>query len=617
MNINQMMRSLLGEVAGAEPRALELKVGQVVRGIVIQMMDNNEAVVQINGMQVKASLESPLKEGQSALLQVQSQSHEGMIVLKAANGGSAMVFSDTVSEWLKQLALPQEAPWADVLVRQLKAGGASLTPETASYFKQASASVPQGADQERWMNAAAAAFNRGLPASAAVIQGLQQTMYGEPPHELLQTLQQQLGQLAGEAAAGKLPPAAAKVQALLVQAASFAPADNEPDALDVALQAQPARPQAAPFAAARYAADFPALGRQPLSGLSGKELPQSGLPPASTRQASIHTAVAPASAAGGEPNWLNQMMKWLGVDHEHQLLRQLGAEGEPSPLPAGRPLPAGQETAVGTTPDARMLERHSEPQAAAAAAGRDAEAAVAEKPGPLDLTAVLKEEAGKGAAEVRNGGTADRLAGQPGLAPGGQDGKAALPDNLKTALLSLASSDEVPANIKETAQQLVHHITGQQLLLAPERNGQMFTHLTMYVPIFTKDGRQTASVQVQTRRGRRGELDADNCRLMFDLSMQTLGQTMVDVAVTDKIVGITLWNDHPAISALTAQAKAEIAQKLSGAGYKLLSFKAQPFPAPETAGESAGPSAQNKYPPAVPAASWFASSPYKGVDFRA
>lgn len=151
-------------------------------------------------------------------------------------------------------------------------------------------------------------------------------------------------------------------------------------------------------------------------------------------------------------------------------------------------------------------------------------------------------------------------------------------ESLKSALLALVSSDHTPPALKETAQQLVQQITGQQLLLTPERNSSVLTHVTMFIPINNADGKQTASVHIQTRRGRKGELDASNCRLLFNLSMNTLGDTMVDVNVMDKIVSLNLWNDHPAISSLAEGSRNEIAASLQQAGYQLLSLRTTPLP---------------------------------------
>ncbi|TYP77673.1 flagellar hook-length control protein FliK [Paenibacillus methanolicus] len=203
------------------------------------------------------------------------------------------------------------------------------------------------------------------------------------------------------------------------------------------------------------------------------------------------------------------------------------------------------------------------------------------------------------------------LQGTDLIAAGPKADPAAPTESLKHALMLLAGSDDVPPVLKETAQQLIQQITGQQLLLSPERNGSPFTHVTMFIPLKTADGDQTASIHIQTRRGRKGELDAENCRLMFDLRMKSLGDTIVDVQVVDKIVSLRLWNDHPAIESLLDGSRAEITEALKQAGYQLSSLRSTPMP-DRLAFSDTPPAA---VPTPVQAA--YASKPYKGVDYRA
>ena len=88
--------------------------------------------------------------------------------------------------------------------------------------------MPAGADAEQWMNAAAAAFKRGLPMTTATVSGMQQVMFGRGAHQFIDALQQQLNALAGsqgqdgaEGEVKQLPPAAARVQALLAEGTSL------------------------------------------------------------------------------------------------------------------------------------------------------------------------------------------------------------------------------------------------------------------------------------------------------------------------------------------------------------------------------------------------------------
>ncbi|OMF36824.1 hypothetical protein BK133_09295 [Paenibacillus sp. FSL H8-0548] len=616
MNISQMMRSFLGEASGTDSRAMELKAGQVVRGVVLQVTENNEALVQINGVQVRAKMDPPLQVGQSAILQVQPQTSGALVVLKAVEPGQVGLPEDTFKEWAKQLALPEQK-WAIEVVKDLRKEGIILNREISSAFQQAAAAMPAGGDIEEWMTAAASTFKRGLPMTGATIGAMQQVMFGRSSHELLETLQRQLTSLvntggtegAAPESAKPLPQAAARVLALLANGMELQRiAASEPENTINAAQA------GAKEAAAAASAKLQTL--QPAQLAKGEPILSNVVSPP-VEEGHAETALPQsARAAVGQTNWLGQMMKWMGVDHELQLAKAFAGDGQPA--------------AQSTVSQAMTAEESVKPVPAAAAqnqANTQASPIVSETSGkeaaPLNMQAAGKLEVADEQQQLQQIKNNDPRQGieravaalisstEEGL-QAHSTGAPTQQESLKSALLSLISSDQVPAAIKETAQQLVQQITGQQLLLTPERNSSVLTHVTMFIPLSSPDGQQTASVHIQTRRGRKGELDASNCRLLFNLSMNTLGDTMVDVNVTDKIVSLNLWNDHPAIAMLTESSRSEIAESLQQAGFQLLSLRTTPLP---KAGEQVS-NEETKKSPQLPEMSAFTSNRYKGVDYR-
>ncbi|MBP3965277.1 flagellar hook-length control protein FliK, partial [Paenibacillus sp. DLE-14] len=305
-----------------------------------------------------------------------------------------------------------------------------------------------------------------------------------------------------------------------------------------------------------------------------------------------HAAHAGTPAPTPQPavssaNWVGQMMKWLGVDHERLLAAAVTED---------------QQQAT------KQPELQKQPTDPVVQNGQDNKAAVT-NPSPKE--SLDRNVAGliPDRAQLQQGNTP-----LPAVLPSSDSVgsvKNAVDDSLKSALMTLASSDDVPSALRDTAQQLVSHITGQQLLLSPEKTSSLFSHVTMFIPMHSEDGGQTASVHIQTRRGRKGELDADNCRLLFDLRMKSLGDTVVDVQVVDKIVSLNLWNDHPMAGSLIETSRAELSEALQRAGYQLLTLKATPMPermavrmnAPDATAVGTG------------AAEW-STRPYKGVDYR-
>lgn len=177
-------------------------------------------------------------------------------------------------------------------------------------------------------------------------------------------------------------------------------------------------------------------------------------------------------------------------------------------------------------------------------------------------------------------------------------------DTLKGLLLQLASSESAPAALKDAAAQAVQYLTGEQLLLTTDRSAT-FAQMHWFIPITSPDGEQTASVQIQSRRGPRGELDASNCRLLFDLDMKSLGHTLVDVHVVNNIVSLRVLNDQEGMAALLESGRDMIHQSLDKLGYQLLTFKAEPWPAGQSPGSERKMTAADYSP-----------ERYKGVDFK-
>lgn len=656
MWISQLMRGMIGEARPDQAKALELRVGQIVRGVVLQLLDGQDALVSLSGVQLRARLETSLAPGQSALLQVMPESNDGSIVLRAVPNGTVPLSEAALRELMRLLGLPDKR-WAADLALDLRRGGYPLTRETGEALKQAAALRPAGVPEAEWMQAAATAWKRGLPLTEGSIAALRQVMFGMPAGELLAALRSQLTALAGRGAAGSpaaggaagsggLPVEAARVLALLQEGEALlagpmgrgiasqngvagAAGQTAADGLTgAAVQtsgraASPAgqtAPQIGPSANPAGTGSGLALsaGVNVQAGNAGSSASMSGAAAAAQGDAAASAgrtdglagmaAARPEGAAGSagaaghggtaaQPsggNWIHGLLKWLGVDYERQLSRLAGARHDQGD---SRLDGAGQ----------RMPETSS-----SAADGRGA------------------VDAGRAGTSVPAGpGAADRMmpprtmmpivqqADLPPAAAGSPASASAAGEPLKQALLSLIASDDVPAALRETAQQLVQHITGQQLLLTPERGGALFSHMTLFIPFQGEDGGTTAQVTIQSRRGRKGDLDPDNCRLLFDLHMRHLGDTLVDVQVVDRIVSLNLWNDHPSIAGLLDASRDEAAEALGRAGYQLLTMTAKPFPDTVRRRAESEAAAHQQAAPPLPDIEAYAAKPYRGVDYRA
>ncbi|MBE0335453.1 DNA ligase [Paenibacillus sp. 23TSA30-6] len=711
MNIGSVFRGLLGDAKAGETKKLDMQPGQVVRGVVLKVSeDGGEAVLQIQGSQVRAKLETPLQPGQSTLLQVQPASPSGMTVLKplndAANTGQQTV---ALADVLDSVGLPDTAQNRE-LIQAMQKNGVPLTSENAASLRDALAKQPGKVQMEMFVQAAAVAFQRGLPLTAESINGLRQAMFGPPLNDLLSSLEQELeavfkqqGQGAsadrtlGEATALKagdrVSPAPSGASSAVV---ADAPEGQVPvlskDAAAVATkQAEAARAaggketlkgtQAANLAAmvgeaGASATDWDAptgtaapVAKGTVSGEatvangrgaiatevvdSGANVPESGAdalrasragaeqPQAATagtqqpKGAEGTPTAATAELAGAKPAanaaTADRAAAQLAGGSAPQAAAGNAATPE-APLQRLRTLlqelRAAVPPALGTAAPEQPAVEAPQPTAGAlratdtAAAQPAASVASSTQLTPTEdpwvgrvlklLGAEHEQQVHRAAAQTAQGTAAARMEPPegtqplPGLAVAAGGTVSADADTVKGALLQLMGSDDLPPALKEAAQQVVQHLTGQQLLLNTDRTAP-FAQVHMFIPFVGPDGRETATIQIQSRRGKRGELDASNCRLWFDLDMKALGPTLVDVQVVDRIVSLKLHNDQDWAASLLTSGRESIHTALESLGYQLLSLRTEPMPV-RTGQESKGlvSSEVQSYVP----------QPYKGVDLK-
>ncbi len=655
MNIGSLIRGLLGDSKPGDMKQLDVKTGQVVRGVVLNVSeDGTEADIQIQGVKVHAKVETPLQQGQATLLQVQPPAEDGAMVLKPLSDSPyTSISAKSMGEVLTAVGLTDTKANRE-MIQTLQASGVPLTKENVTLFKGIMMEKPPGVSSEQWLQSAAIAFQRGLPMSGESVRGLQQAVFGPPLHQLLSGLSDQLtslvanlgeaaqpngkaelqtslgttplpGTLGNQDATGKSgnPVGAQTAQGTQTQTAGEAGQRNAqagtlgtagtavPHSTAVATPLQPllaklqdvlqqlrSSPQGAATATTQPATATPS---------GGGAVPPATQSAAPMGEAPVGASPRPAPTQGEAP-WVGRMLKLLGAEHEQQAVRGGGTTSPQAQAPQG-PAAAGSAP-LGTT--AAAVPSAQQATAAGSAAALQSNAATPTANAPLAAQAQVTQatpdanlaQLAKNTPEavLRGVNSMPTVAGQvvsTELAGLNQD-------SLKGLLLQLVDRTDLPPALKEAAQQLVQHMTGQQLLLNTDRTAP-FAQVTMFIPLNGQDGQETASVHIQARRGKKGELDASNCRLWFDLDMKHLGSTLVDVQVVDKIVSLKIHNDHEWMTSLIEDRREEISQAIHAIGYQLLSLKAEPLPIPKVSEvDSKQGSVTSEYIPPT----------YKGVDMR-
>jgi hypothetical protein len=615
------MRAMLADTQLADPKALELKVGQIVKGIVLQLMADQEALVNINGVHVRAKLETPLQQGQSTLLQVQPESDGGQVVLKPLSQSAVPISHESMPDLLRSLGL-KDSSASRQIVQQLHQNGFPLTKSNIQQMLPLLQSIPEGLPAGEWTQASFVAFQRGLPLTNTVVHALHRTIFGMPMHEQLSSLEMEIsrwteglrtGAGAGSSTQGSAMEMAAqrtladKLLALIGNLRSMSSGISSPSpfttggsqAAAAASQQAAVPPQTVVFQANTMQIGRPAPGALSHPGISSDPIiPASMGGTTSAVNTSSLTSTTSASSAASTANKAGLTMASAAQSSADDastmaVLNRASSSGTLNQAEAGE---------VARNADhwiPRLLK----------AVGLDHENQVAKLFARLTLSPANEPLAG-----MLNGPQSSAM-------PQAESSTVSFQESIKSLLLQMQSMDDLPAAVKDQAQQTLQQITGQQLLLQADR-GQAFTHFTLFIPIqHGQDGldRQTSAVHIQSRRSKNGALDAENCRLLFDLRMRAIGDTVVDVQIMNKRVSLVILNDHPAVAAAFDMYKDELAAGLERSGYRFLSMKCQPYPMPvENASGIGGDSTNEPWSDNARAgiASLYQVKSYKGVDLR-
>jgi hypothetical protein len=652
MNISQLLRGIVGSAQQpVDAKSIELKVGEVVKGIVLQLLAEQDAMVNIGGVPLRARLETPLQVGQMTLLQVQPESSNGQIVLKPLGSTNVQILESSLPDVIKNLGM-KDTEANRSLVQQLHAAGIPLNAKTIKAFQPIGNMSPIGQiPQEQWTEAAIVAYKKGLPLKSEIVLPLQQVMFGKGLPQSLEQLKgslQQIIQLSipndknsdhmalirklvdtinslstgrvvtspnSQEQGGKVTNQAVNASQQVLNQAGRSILANEggvattkqgtiaqPLTQATSMSTSQASPQVSPQASPQAnGTSAPVVSNAPTAPTpaSAATLPTAQAPLATP--ASAHTAAVSPSIASAPPT---------------ATVSANTAANPTTATPQSTPPVNTDQTAAASLSSRIIGTEHTQASGIHSNQGQNAEQLL------RGAEPIKSGEVASGATDpwikqllkqlgVDHEHRAANLFTQSANAPDA-DELQFRHETVKGLLLQLASSDQLPQSVKEAAQQIVQQITGQQLLLGAER-GSPFSLVTLFVPIKHENGTDTASVHIQSKRKHGGNLDADNCRLLFDLRMSTLGDTLVDVQVMNRIVSLQVHNDFPLIGNLLDSLKPEIEAAMNEIGFQFISLKNVPYPNPTTGriGDAALASDSRS---AV--STTYHSKPYKGVDLK-
>lgn len=635
----QLLQSLVQRAPVSIQKPVELTPGQVFQGTVIKQYPDNMALVQIGGMQVQAKMEAKLEPGQKAWLQVQPSTD--LVTLKVVSTPAEGVGKEASMEGLiRSLGLPQTKE-SRAIVQALVNANLPVNRDVVQAFSGVAGRLGMDdATIEAFMMAA----KRNLPLTPDSVAGLKAFLSEKPVSLVIQNFLQQADlfleagdeRQAGPSARGGLGAQTTqttqttggdmrqlvsqlkdKVAGLPVMVTGIGDPNQEPS-----IKQSSASRLSSPVPIGQ---PTPQQGTGTITGekasLASRLLADEQNMAAKTSQTSV--------GSGPEAKQGVDIQQMAGIrlgqteaqphrttvkqDSNNMSLPNQASEGrgnQTTPQVLGSDVNLKPAEPLLQNQSGRMLnERLSDtaPLDVVQKALFTAQPGVQPgssgspgSPGSVSTHPIIELFRQMGIAHERD------LMGQT-LTGGSIDaGTQKQMETVKSMLLQItqAPAQTLPTGLREAADQLLQQVTGQQLMMV-QPSSQALSQIVMQIPIRSAQGDETAYVQIESKKKSGGQVDPENCRLFFHLDLQTMGTTMIDVSIVNRIVNLQIFNDAPWVETLVQGMKEGFSEQLQEAGYHLSSMRVQAIP--EQKSKASGSTGSKGA----------LLSDYKGVDLRA
>ncbi|MGG1661451.1 hypothetical protein [Brevibacillus sp. NRS-1366] len=617
---SQLIQSVVQRSPISTPKPVELTPGQVFKGTVIKQYPDNMALVQIGGMQVQAKMEANLEPGQKAWLQVQPTADVVTLkVLETASTGAGK--EATLEGLMRSLGLP-ESKESRAIVSALLHANLPVNKETVQAFS--AVAQRQGMD-DATIEAFMLAAKRNLPLTHDTISGLKAFLSAKPIGQVMQQFQQQASLFLEADTAAPMPMGQAarqdqtnsshldlrqvvgqlkeKLAALPMTVAG----EGTLAEADASLQAGSNKPAASPSAGQiATTTGTGSLQQAPAAMTQAKGTDSSAKQMLAGEQISLLKTTADGAVVQKEVAQSNGSQPSTGIGNQ-----SVGTASGQIMNSRGMVVQEGASQSIIVIPNGGQPQ----PQRGVSLTRGESEKSIVDVPVKANSSAPANVQTTASASAPSNPiaelfrqlgvGHERNIMGQT-LSGGSLDaGVHKQMESVKSLLLQItqAPPQTVPTALREAADQMLQQVTGQQLMML-QPPSQALSQIVLQIPIRSEQGEDTAFVQIESKKKDGGQVDAENCRLFFHLELQSMGTTMIDVSIVNRIVNLQIFNDTKWVESLVSGMKDSFSVQLQEVGYHLSAMRIQPVP--DERSRMSGQAGAKRA----------ALSDYKGVDLR-
>ncbi|WP_048602513.1 hypothetical protein [Rubeoparvulum massiliense] len=148
--------------------------------------------------------------------------------------------------------------------------------------------------------------------------------------------------------------------------------------------------------------------------------------------------------------------------------------------------------------------------------------------------------------------------------------------SLKEELLRLQGNQQGNGAFSHLTIPLVHHLTGQQLLLLHEREDTV-QQLFLQLPQSVLDAKKEAWIQLEGKKLRNGELDPEHAHLLLYLHLPRSGLNILDIQIVKRILSVHLYYEQEDMVLRIQKKREEWEKRLKDIGYHFSSLRFSPL----------------------------------------
>jgi len=552
-----LVQTMINRPELIEANKQNFRAGQVFQGKVLKLFPNQTAEVQVGSQKVIAQLEIPLSTGERYWFQVQQG--EGQVHLKVLTEGKGTGHAN-LEGLLKQFSIP-ETKTSIALLRFLLSEQLPITKESISIAN----SLFQGKTMTKEdLEAIKQLISRELPLTKATFDAVRSTIKSPSFHAVITSLKNELDALdtlpdAGIRLKGALEPyiqtGKEKLSNQILQnIVKGWIQSKDPLASQQSLKAL----QQMGFIPNGDEQIIMQQASKRLTGLlEGKaqvQLP--GMESTAKQVSALRAAGNTEGVSTVLKNWIDGIIKNSHVSN--QTIKQLF-----NILSANMDSPAFDE-AVSTLVSKDRIDANN-------GLTKDVK---------LELQAAFSQVESEPVEEfkslLKSGVQTLGLSHESDsfdMIKGKMSDDSAKVENVKSLLIQLLNED-IPIKVKDSAEALLNRLTGIQLMSSDTTPVQQ---IVMQIPFVLLNKQTDLTIQWNGRKDANGKIDPSYCRVLFYLDLEHMNETIIDMQIQNRIMKITIINDHEKIKHFSSPYLASLKDSLQMLDYQLsnVSFQTQ------------------------------------------